>query len=242
MGEVFTLSWDDFTNKCPKVFKELWLDTDLSDVTLATEDGGQLTAHKVILAACSPLFKRLLQKNQNSHPLLYLMGVQLSQLQQLLRYIYLGQCELTQEQLPIFVATGKQLEVEGLLGDLEEEKKLEASADVKIEFDTQILEITNQVDEIAVTTERNIQESNADKEQETTSVVAEYGLDCQQCDYKASYHSHMRQHVQNVHEGVKYDCANCDYKNGDKSNLKRHIEKAHLGVTYTCELCLRVFN
>ena len=38
MREVFTLSWDDFGNKCPKVFKELWRDRDLSDVTLATED------------------------------------------------------------------------------------------------------------------------------------------------------------------------------------------------------------
>ena len=97
MAEVFTLSQDDFNKKCPKAFKELWLDTDLSDVTLATEDGGQ-------------------QKNPNAHPLLYLMGVQLSQLQQLLSYIYLGQCDLTQDQLPAFVATGKQLEVEGLGG------------------------------------------------------------------------------------------------------------------------------
>ena len=121
MAEVLTLSWDDFSNKCPKAFKNLWLDTDLSDVTLATEDGGQLTAHKVILAACSPLFKRLLQKNPNGHPLLlYLMGVKLSELQQVLSYIYLGQCDLTQEQLPAFMATGKQLEVDGLTGDLEE--------------------------------------------------------------------------------------------------------------------------
>ena len=87
MTEVFTLSWDDFDKKCPKAFKDLWLETDLSDVTLATEDGGKISAHKVILAACSPLFKRLLQKNLHSHPLLYLMGVKLSQLQLLLSYI-----------------------------------------------------------------------------------------------------------------------------------------------------------
>ena len=72
MTEVFTLSCDDFNNKCRKVFRELWLDTDMSDVALATEDNGQLSAHKAILATCSPLFKRLLQKNQNGHPLLYL--------------------------------------------------------------------------------------------------------------------------------------------------------------------------
>ena len=118
MAEVLTLFREDFDQKCPKAFKELWLDTDFSDVTLASEDGCQLTAHKVILAACSPLFKRLLQKNPNSHPLLYLMGVQSSQLQQILSYIYLGQCDLTQEQLPAFMATCKQLEIEGLTGVL----------------------------------------------------------------------------------------------------------------------------
>ena len=47
MEDVFTLSWDDFNQKCPKVFKELWLDTDLSDLTLATEDNDQLAAQKV---------------------------------------------------------------------------------------------------------------------------------------------------------------------------------------------------
>ena len=103
MEEILTLSWDDFNQKCPKVFKELWLDTDLSDVTLATEDNDQLTAHKVILAASSPFFKRLLGKNQNPQPLLFLMGVKMVQLRQLLSYIYLGKCDLTQEQLPAFM-------------------------------------------------------------------------------------------------------------------------------------------
>ena len=36
-------------------FKELWFYTDLSDVTLATEDNGQIGDHKVILAAGSSL-------------------------------------------------------------------------------------------------------------------------------------------------------------------------------------------
>ena len=68
MEEVLTLSSDDFSQKCPRFFTQLWLDTDLSDVTLATEDDGQLTAHKVILAASNPFFKRLLTMNVNPHP------------------------------------------------------------------------------------------------------------------------------------------------------------------------------
>ena len=41
--EIWSLKFSLFTNstkKCPNTFKELLLDTDLSDVTLATEDSG----------------------------------------------------------------------------------------------------------------------------------------------------------------------------------------------------------
>ena len=43
-----------------------------------------------------------------------------------------------------------------------------------------------------------------------SSVIAasgsSYDLNFQQCDYKSSCQSHMRQRVKNVHEGFKYDC------------------------------------
>ena len=63
---------------------------------------------------------------------------------------------------------------------------------------------------------------------------------CNQCDYQTSKGSHLRQHQQNVHEGMKYSCTSCDYKSGKKSNLQRHIEKDHLGVSYTCKVCEHV--
>ena len=131
---MFTLSCNDFERKCPKAFRELWLDQNFSDVTLATEDGGQIAAHKVILSTSSPLFKRLLQRNSNSNPLLYLMGIQLTEVEQLLSYIYLGKCDLTQVQLPAFMTAGKLLEVEGLVGDLDN-RDGETLTDVKQEGD-----------------------------------------------------------------------------------------------------------
>ena len=81
---------------------------------------------------------------------------------------------------------------------------------------------------------------------DASSVIAvsgySYSFNCQQCDYKASCQSHMRQRVKNVHEGFKYDCTSCDCKSWDKGNLNKHIQKKHLGITYTCELCQHVFN
>ena len=277
MEDVFTLSWDNFNQKCPKVFKELWLDTELSDVTLATEDNAQLPAHKVILAASSPFFKRLHEKNQNRHPLLFLMGVKMVQLRQLLSYIYLGKCDLTQEQLSAFMATGKQLEIEGLSGEIEESKEYhspskingqesyssketpELSAnfeeskervsqsqaeelDSPIDEQNEAMEQTNWVDREdkclqTPVTKNEVEISNTDI---ISLKDASKRWKCDQCDYQTSSPSHLRQHTQNVHEGLKYDCTSCDYKSGDKSNLKRHIEKNHLGVTYACQVCKHV--
>ena len=126
MAEVFTFSRGDFNEKCQKAYKDLWLDTDLADVTMAAEDGGFLRAHKVILASCSPLFRRLLQKNPNEHLMLYLMGVQSAQLEQVLSFIYLGKCDLAQDQLPALMAAGKLLQVDGLFEDFEEIEGLRA--------------------------------------------------------------------------------------------------------------------
>ena len=44
---------------------------------------------------------------------------------------------------------------------------------------------------------------------------------CQFCDYRPAYKSHLKQHVKNVHQGLKYECSHCDFKSGDKSNLKK---------------------
>ena len=43
-------------------------DNDFADMTLACEDGQQVEAHKVILAA---LFQKLLGRNKHPHPLIY---------------------------------------------------------------------------------------------------------------------------------------------------------------------------
>ena len=50
---------------------------------------------------------------------------------------------------------------------------------------------------------------------------------CQFCDYRPANRGNIKQHVENVHQGLKYECTHCEFKSGDKSNLKRHIEKNH---------------
>ena len=68
MSEKLCLQWNDFQDNIKSAFGNLREDNDFTDVTLACEDGQQVEAHKVILAASSPFFQKLLGRNKHPHP------------------------------------------------------------------------------------------------------------------------------------------------------------------------------
>ena len=41
-------------------------------------------------------------------------------------------------------------------------------------------------------------------------------------DYKVNCAGHLKEHVESIHEGVRYSCDQCDYRATTKGNLKRH--------------------
>ena len=70
MSEKLCLQWNDFKSNVNYAFGRLRDDKEFTDVTLACEDGQQMEAHKVILAASSPFFKKILQRNKHPRPLI----------------------------------------------------------------------------------------------------------------------------------------------------------------------------
>ena len=58
--ELFYLKWNNFQKNVSTQFEKLREDDDLVDITFACE-GRMLTAHKLVLFACSPYFKELLK-------------------------------------------------------------------------------------------------------------------------------------------------------------------------------------
>ena len=85
-SEKFCLRWNDFEANVSSAFRDLREEKDFFDVTLACEDS-QIEAHKVILSACSPFFKNILKRHPHQHPLLYLKGVQMTELANVLNFI-----------------------------------------------------------------------------------------------------------------------------------------------------------
>lgn len=60
----FCLRWNNYRTNITAEFETLREGEHFVDVTLAC-DGQQLKAHKVVLSACSPYFKELLQVSEN---------------------------------------------------------------------------------------------------------------------------------------------------------------------------------
>ena len=113
-SEKFCLRWNDFEVNISNAFHDLKEEKDFTDVTLACADN-QVEAHKVILAASSHFFKRILKKNPHSHPLIYLKGIKASDVEAVLKFIYQGEVNVEQANLNTFLEVAEDLEVKGLV-------------------------------------------------------------------------------------------------------------------------------
>ena len=47
------------------------------------------------------------------------------------------------------------------------------------------------------------------------------------CDYQASYQSHLLKHIQSKQEGINYPCNDCDYQAPYQRHLQKHIQSKH---------------
>ena len=117
--EKLCLNWSDFQDLVKVSFGDLRTDKDFTDVTLACEDQS-IKAHKVVLSACSPFFKKLLKTHSHPQPLIYMKGIKASSLAAIIDFLYLGEANVFQEDLDNFLALAEELQLKGLEGNSEE--------------------------------------------------------------------------------------------------------------------------
>ena len=118
-SEKLCLQWNDFQENFNSSFKELRNDTELSDVTLVSDDEKQVDAHKVILASSSPFFANLLKRNKHPHPMIFMRGVKEEVLVAIVDFLYNGEANVFQENLDSFLAVAEDLRLKGLTGSSE---------------------------------------------------------------------------------------------------------------------------
>ena len=118
-----TLSKPNFETFTKNTFRNLLDDEDLSDITLACDDGQLVKAHKVVLVSTSSFFKPILSQAPHPNPLVHIQGVKAFQLRLLLDFIYLGRASIDRGDLDEFSETTRSLRIEGLEEVMEQERK-----------------------------------------------------------------------------------------------------------------------
>ena len=215
------LKWDQFETNTPNTFGKLWNDQDFADVTLATVDDCQIKAHKVILSSCSGFFRNIFLKNPHQNPLLYLKGIRYKELVMLMQFIYLGQCEVEHSELQDFLATGNDLQVGGLMEDVNFK-----------DIEEPVVE-----NETHNTQEPHGSDSNYADVCDPTQRKSHGKFNCNECNYVFGTNNGLLYHKRAKHEGVRYECDQCEYKATQPSLLTIHKESKHDGVRNVCDLC-----
>lgn len=205
----------------------------LTDVTLVCDDKQQFKAHKIILSACSSVFKSIINNLPQNNSVIYLRGIQHQEMESILEFMYLGVATLNQEQMNEFLNVAKSLELKEISKDVEFHSDVGKEEPEVSDFDS-----TNYImPEVA---EKNINDTNAERNMMQNSQLQknEEGIfDCDQCQRQFTKMNSLKTHIQSIHEGVKYACDQCEYQATYQKNLIRHVQSKHEGVKYSCHKC-----
>ncbi|KAF7399512.1 hypothetical protein HZH68_008104 [Vespula germanica] len=113
-GQQFCLRWHNFQNTLLSSLPKLLDGGHLTDVTLSA-GGRHIHAHKIILSACSYYFKELFKDLSSlQHPVIILPGMEYGNLCALVTFMYSGEVNIYQEQLPALLAMANTLHIRGL--------------------------------------------------------------------------------------------------------------------------------
>ena len=82
MSDSVCLKWTSFQDNVKHTYGNMRKDEDYTDVSLASKDGQQFEAHKVVLAASGAFFQNILKNNKKASLLIYLGRVKCEYLEQ----------------------------------------------------------------------------------------------------------------------------------------------------------------
>ena len=119
MAEKYTLNWDTFSEHLQLMFKDLYQEGRYTDVTLVSDDQTQFKAHKIVLSACSPVFKTIIDSNPSQHPLIYLRGIQSYEMESISQFMYLGETRFYIKRMEEFIKVAQDLEVKEISDGME---------------------------------------------------------------------------------------------------------------------------
>ena len=238
MSEKFSLKWNDYQSNWNKAVNNLQKDTDFADVTLISDDKVKFSAHKIVLSSCSSMFKFILKGNGNGNSMLFLGGVSSTNLGFILDYIYQGEVNLYQEQLDSFLESSQRLEIEGLLGENNEDNGGGKNQnDEKVQFEPYTAKpvqggsLIKMDADVGISTKRQYRIPQTD-----VAKLVVGSMTSEEVEEK------RKELYQRIDGGWR--CLACAYTSTSirSSQIRLHVETHIDGLSYTCDICNKEFR
>ena len=238
MSEKFSLKWNDFGSNVSKSFGKLRTEDYLNDVTLVGDDHTQISAHKLVLSACSEYFKEIFTRNRHANTLVCLEGLSKQDITNVLDYMYNGEVHIFQEDLDRFLSIAQRLRLEGLLEGWSESDKQQST------------QKTNDGEKLS---EQHYEEKPSTPRELTASkIISLTKTDDNEVRSIAMQCIAMIENNLEQLEGGHFRCKICgkDSKGMTKSkaagmvksSMKKHVETHLDGISYCCQHCGRNFR
>ena len=177
--EKYNLKWHTYSDHLREMLHDMMKSDQLTDVTLVCDDKKQFKAHKIVLSACSSVFKSII-KDLPQNSVIYLRGIHHQEMESILEFMYLGVATFYQERMNEFLNVAKNLEIKEICKDVEfdgENSSTEEPSDTENDNESESDSQLNTDVDINKSSVSNISESQL---QQNTDGVFE----CNQCDSK----------------------------------------------------------
>ena len=243
MSEKFCLKWNDYQSNWNRSLSELRNDNDFADVTLISEDKVKFSAHKVLLSSCSNMFKFILKSNTHTNPLLFLGGVSSVNLGFILDYIYHGEVKIFQEQLDSFLESAQKLEIEGLMGNREDNEE-KINMEIEKHHENNIEQPKEEHPQYQSTHENQMARMN-DNTVIMTRRQYSRANDAEKIDISSLSTEEINRKMKELYEKIDgvWSCMACDFTTThDSGTVRKHVETHLDGLCYTCSICSKEFR
>ena len=248
MSEKFSLKWNDFEANVSKSFGLLRNEDYLHDVTLVCDDNKQVSAHKLVLSACSEFFKSIFKNNKHPYPLICLEGITSQELQHILDYMYNGKTNIFQEGLDKFLSIAQRFKIMGLLQNEEDNNDFH---NPQTQYQTNKEETLNEsLNELEPNNESfefmsNYVADNPIKEPVSRNINRSISLNV---DDVNNINQKADELIETLPDG-SLKCTHCgkiaskgNLKQVCRRNMRNHVETHLEGISFDCQLCGKTFR
>ena len=236
-SEKFSLKWNDFQQTVSNSFKLLRLEETFFDVTLVSDDERIVKGHKVVLSACSDIFKLILKNSTSTNSFIYLPGISSQNLEFIMDYIYQGEISIYQDQLDEFLEVAEKLKIAGLMSngkkdtDNEEDEKKpiinNQSYNNENEFSYTSNSVVNPTSQIEKFGFEGMDTTELDEKISEMISVVDGIFTCSVCSKTSKLKKDLKKHIELHFEGLSFPCMHCDKSFRSRNLLQNHISRFH---------------